>query len=108
MSTRSAIARQFIYDEISRALSRHDLAHNNPLRHELEKDAVIEGVREAVVRIRDERNGTVMIDDRIRQLKDDRRFRACFPTDPPRVARSDMANLRENFDAIATGKVTVE
>lgn len=100
---RSAIAQNFISSKVCEALSRHGIGHDDPIREELEKDAEVAGVRDACVRVR---GGS--IDDRIAELRRDPRFASSFPADPPKVARSDMAKLRENFAAIAGGKVAVE
>jgi hypothetical protein len=108
MGTRSSTAQKFIYDEITQALIRSGLCYDHPIRADLDARAEIVGVRDTVVRVRDERNQTLMLEDRIAQLRHDPRFAHSFPADPPKVARGDMRKLAENFDAIAAGKVGVE
>jgi len=49
-----------------------------------------------------------MLDDRIEELRHDPRYAASFPADPPKVAKTDMRKLTENFAAIARGEVAVE
>jgi hypothetical protein len=108
METRNATTRKFISDEITRALLRAGLSYDHPIGEDLDARAEIAGVRDALVRVRDERNQTLKLEDRIVQLRHDPRFAASFPLDPPKIARSDMRKLAETFDAIAAGKVGVE
>lgn len=108
MGTRSSTAQKFISDEISRALARAGLDYHHPIREVLDREADIVGVRDAVVRVRDERNRTLMLDDRIKELRHDPSYAHSFPADPPKVAKTDMGKLTENFDAIATGKMIAE
>jgi F420-0:gamma-glutamyl ligase len=103
----SAIARHFISTEVCKELTNAGLPHNHPIRQELEKEAVIVGDRDAFVRIPDGHGGTMMLSARIDQLKVDPRFAATFPTDPPKVAKTDTRNLSEHFDEIAAGTVIV-
>jgi hypothetical protein len=103
-----SIVAKFIASEIDKALHRHRLPHDSPLRNELEVSAEIGGGRTAVVRVRDESNRVLPLDDRIEQLKDDPHFCAYFPPKLPRVSRNDASKLRENFSKIARGEVVVE
>jgi transcriptional regulator with GAF, ATPase, and Fis domain len=50
--------------------------------------------------------GWVLLESRIEELKPDPRFREFFP-DPPKVARGNADQIRENFDRIARGEVEV-
>ena len=84
--TRSIVAQNFITSKVSEALTRYGIAHNDPIRQELEQDAEIDGTRDAWVRVRG-----VSIDDRIDELRRDPRFASSFPADPPRVAKGDAA-----------------
>jgi hypothetical protein len=54
-ATRSSTAQRFISDEITKALARAGLSYDHPIREDLDAWAEIVGVRDAVVRIRDER-----------------------------------------------------
>jgi hypothetical protein len=99
----SSITRQFISDEISRALARAGLGYDHPIRVVLEKDAEVVGLRDAAVRVRGQ-----LPDDRIEELRRDPRFAGSFPVDPPKVARGDTAKLRANFEQIANGTTVVE
>ena len=101
-------AQKFISDEISRALARAGLDYNHPIREVLDREAEIVGVRDAVVRVRGERDQMLMLDDRIEELRHDPSYAASFPADPPKVAKTDMGKLTENFDKIASGEVRVE
>jgi len=74
----------------------------------LNKCAEDTGVREAVVRVPDESGQLVTLDDRIKELRSDPRYSDIFPQPERIVAKGDMEQLTENFDAIAAGKVIVE
>jgi hypothetical protein len=102
------IVQKFIAQEIDNALFRHHLPYNGPVRDDLEARAEVSGGREASVRVLDESNRALTLDDRIDQLKDDPNFCACFPPEPPRVSRNDETKLRENFSKIVSGQVVVE
>jgi len=108
MGTRSSTAQKFISDEITGALTRAGLDYDNPIREVLDREAEIVGVREAVVRVRGECSQMLMLDDRIEELRHDPSYAASFPTDPPKVAKTDMRKLTENFDKVASGEVRVE
>jgi hypothetical protein len=49
-----------------------------------------------------------MLADEIERLKHDPRYVATIPPDPPKVAKTDMRKLTENFDKVASGEVRVE
>ena len=51
--------------------------------------------------------GWLMLEDRIKELKADSRFRDLVPN-PARIARKDESSLRDNFEQIATGSAVVE
>ena len=63
MGTRSSTAQKFISDEISRALASAGLDYDHPIREVLDREAEIVGVRDAVVRVRGERDQMLMLDD---------------------------------------------
>jgi len=106
--TRNSTAQKFVYDEISGALARAGLDYDRPIREVLYRESDIVGTREAVVRVRNERDQLLMLDDRINELGRHPRYISTFPPDPPKVARSDMRKLTENFAASARGEVAVE
>jgi hypothetical protein len=106
--TRNSTAQKFVYDDISGALARAGLPYDHPIREVLDKEAEIVGTREAVVRVRGERGEMLMLDDRIEEMRHNPRYAASFPADPPKVAKTDMGKLTENFAAIARGEVAVE
>jgi len=108
METRSSTAQKFIYDGITGALIRAGLGYDHPLREVLDRESEIVGVRDAVVRVRGEGGQLLMLDDRIKELRHDPSYANLFPADPPKVAKGDMAKLRDNFDAVASGKIRVE
>ena len=108
MGTRSSTAQEFISDDINKALARAGLDYDHPIREVLNREAEIVGTREAVVRVRGERDQMLMLDDRIEELRHDPRYAASFPADPPKVAKTDMGKLTENFAAIARGEVAGE
>jgi hypothetical protein len=72
----TAIAQHFTSTEVCKELTNAGLPHNHPIRQEVEKEAVIVGDRDAFVKIPDGQGGTLMLADRIDQLKRDPRFAA--------------------------------
>jgi hypothetical protein len=106
--TESAVGQWFIESKAGQAVKRAGLEYDHPVRALLEKSAEIVGVREAVVRVRNESGELVTFDDRIKELKNDSRYSALFPHPEAKVAKGDMEQLRENFERIASGKVEVE
>jgi hypothetical protein len=108
MAERTQAAQYVMDEEIGQALKRACLEHYHPIRELLSESAEIMGVREAVVRVRDDSGQHVTLDERIRQLRIDPRFTALFPQPAPKVAKDDLAMLRANFERIADGSVVVE
>jgi hypothetical protein len=102
------IVQKFIANEIAKALDRHRLPHDSPVRDDLESRAEVYGAREAQVRVSDESGRSITLDDRLEQLKCDPNYRNCFPPDLPRVSRNDEKKLQDNFERIARGEVVVE
>jgi hypothetical protein len=103
----ASMIERFIASEISKAMSRHGLSFDSPVRRELEASAEIAGSHDAIVRVR---NGdrSMNLDDFIEELRGHSQFRAYFPPEPPRVSRKDEAKIRANFAEIASGQVIVE
>jgi hypothetical protein len=108
METRGAAAEKYVYDEISRALARAGLGYDHQIRKVLDREAEIVGVRDPVVRMRGEHGQMLMLDDRIKELRQDPSYATCFPADPPKVAKGDLGKLSENFTKIASGEIVVE
>jgi len=108
MQKLSPIERQFATNAIDRVLSRWNLPSTGPVRDDLESRVQVVGVREFGVRVTDDSDRTLTLDDRLAQLKHDSPLSACFPPDPPKILRSDQAKLRANFEKIRTGEVIVE
>jgi len=106
--TESAVARWHIEQEAGQAVKRAGLPYDHPVRALLEKSAVIAGMRQAVVRVPSETGELVTLDYRIKEMKNDPRYSALFPQPEGIVAKGDMQRIRDNFDAIAAGKVEVE
>lgn len=103
-----SIVQRFVSIEIDKALTRHRLPGNSPVRAEIERHVEVVGEREVAVRILDESGRSLTLDARIDQLKHEERFSGCFPPDPPRISRRDAAKLHANFDKILTGEIVVE
>ena len=109
MGAQSSTGKAYISDEVVKALTSANLPYNHPMRQELEEKSEIFGDdRNLFVRVPDGRGGTTMLADEIERLKHDPRYAATIPADPPKVPRTDMKKLTENFEAIASGKMTVE
>jgi hypothetical protein len=106
--TESAAGQWFIDTEITEGLKRAGLDYDHPVRGVLEKRAVVTGVRDAVVRVRNENGELVTPDEYIKELRNDPRHSALFPQPEGIVAKGDMQRLSENLQAIASGKVIVE
>lgn len=85
------------------ALSRHGIAHDNPMRAELEAHATIAaGDRSRVIM----KNGN-SLDVEIENRRSSPRLDESLPTTSRAVAKSDTDTLRKNFEDIAAGKVRV-
>ena len=86
------------------ALSRRGIAHDDPMRAELEANATIaagDGSRVIM------KNGN-SLDVEIQNRLDSPGMGESFPTVSRAVAKTDAASLRKYFAEIATGKVQVE
>jgi len=107
----SATKQAYIDNQVSIMLAAANVPINNTvLREELTKHAVVDVAgRDACVRIVRPDGTDVSLGERLAELKTDPLFRGQFPAAPSKVvAKNDMAKLRENFDAIASGKIAVE
>jgi hypothetical protein len=104
----SPIVQRFVASEIDKAIFRHRLPCNSPVRDDLESSAQVIGIREYAVCVSDDAGRSLSLDERIAQLKGDARYSSLFPPDPPRISRSDDEEKRKNFERIARGEVVVE
>ena len=103
MSLSTTTERNYAANQIGTAMSLAGLAHDHPMRQELEERAVIVGGRDPAVRV----NGK-SLDDAIAELKRDPRYAGTFEPTPKTVDHRDMRKLSENFTAIAEGKIVVK
>ena len=107
---RSTTEQAFVEAQISKVLSDAGIPTNNAaLRTELERTAFVELCgREAAVR--SNVNGRELsLGDRLNELRDAANFKGAFPAPARKVVdHRDMAQLRENFNDVAAGKVAVE
>jgi len=85
------------------ALSRHGIAHDNPMRPELEANATIAADNNSRVIMKNGNSLDVEIQNRLNSP----RMNESFPTGSCTVAKSDTDSLRKNFADIAAGKVRV-
>ncbi len=85
------------------ALSRHGIAHDNPMRAELEANATIAASNNSSVIMKNGNSLDVEIQNRLNSTSMNERF----PTGACTVAKSDTESLRKNFADIAAGKVRV-
>jgi hypothetical protein len=99
-----SIVQKFIATEIDRALTKHNISPSGGVRAEIEARVEMCG---AAIRVCDG-NRILSLDDYISQLRHDARFEADFPAPLPRVSRSDITKLRDNFNQICDGTVIVE
>lgn len=102
---KTEIMGRFIHDEVAKALQKSGLEYDHPIGALVEEEADIVGQPGCVRVVRD--GNWVMLEDRIKELKADPRFRDSIPN-PIRVARNDESGLRDNFDNIARGTAVVE
>ena len=86
------------------ALSRHGIAHDSPLRAQLEANATIGSGDSSRVIMKNGNSLDVEIQNRLRSERMDE----SLPTPSRTVAKNDIDSLRRNFEAIASGKVRVE
>ena len=104
---RSPVQQRFVDNEIAQVLIRAGLNYDNPIRQVLDSEAEIVGPPgKGYLRVRDARGELVSPEERVKQLRADPSCRECFP-DPPKVARNDDEQIRENFERIARGEVEV-
>jgi hypothetical protein len=106
----STTEKAFVDNQISKVLSDAGIPTNNPaLRQELERTAFVEMCgRDAAVRVNV--NGReISLGDRLNELRDAEQFKSAFPAPARKVVdHRDMAQLRENFNDVAAGKIAVE
>lgn len=109
MGGQSSTTKAYISSEVVKALIGAHLPYDHPMRQELEEKAEIVGDdRNLYVRVPDGQGGRILLEDEIERLKHDPRYVATIPPSPPKVAKTDMGKLTENFAAIARGEVAVE
>jgi len=94
-----------LFGQYGRMFQRNCLDYNHAMGEVLESEGQIVG-EPACVRLLDGNGGWVMLEDRINELKVDPRFRDSVPS-PPKIARGQEDQIRENFDRIARGEVQV-
>ena len=92
----------FIDEKVREALSRKNLPHNHVVADVLRGEAQFAGSSLAIITA----NGAGL-DQRIEQLREHPQYRHTFPADPPKLAKSDMQKMSENFSKIASGEVEV-
>jgi len=85
------------------ALSRHGIAHDNPVRAELEANATIGAGNNSRVIMKNGNSLDVEIQNRL----DSPGMNESSPTDSCTVVKSDTDSLRKNFADITAGKVRV-
>jgi hypothetical protein len=85
------------------ALSRHGIAHDSPLRAQLEANAIIAGGTDSRVVMK---NGN-SLDAEIENASNSQRPAESFPTGSRTIAKSDTDSVRIHFADIAAGKVRV-
>lgn len=86
------------------ALSRHGIAHNNPLRAQLEANATIAAGTDSRVIMKSGNSLDVEIENLCSAPSS---LAWSFPTGSRTIAKSDTYGLRKNFEDIAAGKVRV-
>jgi hypothetical protein len=85
------------------ALSRYGIAHDDPMRADLEANATIAAGDTSHVIMK---NGN-SLDVEIENRRSSPRMDESLPTTSRTVAKSDTDSLRKNFEKIAAGRVRV-
>jgi hypothetical protein len=99
---------RFVDEKISTALSKAGLPTTSSLRSYLSAEAeIFDTGRDLIVRI-PRANGDLSLGDRLGELSEDSGLKAQFPAKKPTVDKRDLRTMSENFDAIASGKITVK
>ena len=101
---RDALKQFHIRSCVLDALSRHGIAHDSPLRAQLEANATIASDDNSRVIMKSGNSLDVEIQSRLRSERMDE----SLPTPSRTVSKSDIDSLRRNFEAIAAGTVRVE
>src|SRR5437879_4825309 len=99
-----ALRRFHIRTGVLDALSRHGIAHDDPMRAELEANATIAAGDPSHVIMKNGNSLDVEIQKRLISPTTDE----SLPTPSGTVAKNDTVGLRKNFDDIAAGNVTVK
>jgi hypothetical protein len=102
---KTEIMNRFIHQEVQKELAKSRLRYDHPIGELLEGEAEIVGST-ACVRVVDEHGNWILLEDRIKDLKNDPRFRESIPA-PAKVTRSDELAIRNSFDEIAKGSAVV-
>lgn len=102
------IAKRHIHQEVVKALINSRLPYEGPLCDALENEAQVVGAEGSpCIRIVDAEGNWIMLEERIKELKTDPRFRDSVPN-PTRVELRDESSLRDNFEGIARGTAVVQ
>jgi hypothetical protein len=98
-----ALRKYHIRTGVLDVLSRHGVAHDSPLRAELEANATIAAGDSSRVIMKNGNSLDVEIQNRLNSP----RMEESLPTASRTVAKTDADSLRKNFVDIAAGKVRV-
>ena len=101
---RDALKEFHIRSCVRDALSRHGIAHDNPVRAELEANATIGAGNNSRVIMKNGNSLDVEIQNRLNSPRMD----VSLPAASRAVAKTDAESLRKNFAEIAAGKLRVE
>jgi hypothetical protein len=101
---RDALERFHIRSCVLDALSRHDIAHDSPLRAQLEANATIARGTDSHVVMRSGNS----LDAEIENWLSSPSMAGSFPTGSRTLAKSDTDSVRNHFADIAAGNVRVE
>ena len=104
----TASEENFIKGQIGEALGNAGVVPDSPLKALLARDAIVESTgRTATVRVRDEYNRVLSLEEKLGEMKHDPRYKHHFPVGPPTVPASDLRATREHFAEIASGRIRV-
>jgi hypothetical protein len=97
------LRKSYIRTGVHDALTRHGIAHDSPLRAQLEANATIAAGADSRVIMKNGNSLDVEIQNRLNSPRMD----GSFATGSRTVAKSDTDGVRINFADIAAGKVRV-
>jgi hypothetical protein len=111
---RSASEEQFIGNVLDNELSDFGLPTDSPIRKLIDRDAQvyeasgITGQKTYGIKVVRDGQPSVTVRERLEELSKDFMYRDRFPPEGKSLQAGDIRGLRDHFDAIARGEITVK